>query len=81
MTGQDEPQTVLRYRGMNVIGTREHIRIELTQAPERVVVTRLRLAGFRADNRNRTTWNRAHSPDAIFQAQRIGATFFTESGQ
>lgn len=70
-----EPRVVINYSGMQVLDAREHVQIRLTASPAKGLRTQLRAAGFKPMPGG-TTWQRPHTPDAIFKAQGIGRTFF-----
>lgn len=73
----DKPRVVVDYGGMQILDARENIRVVLKGKPPRGVRWCLKDAGFRPSERE-TVWNRPASPDAIFQAQNIGNTFFAQ---
>lgn len=74
----DEPRVVIDYSGMQVLDCREHIQIRLTDPPPKGLRWSLKDAGFRPMPES-NTWQRPHTPDAIFKAQTIGRAFFNSN--
>lgn len=71
----DKPRLVVEYIGMQIFDARDNIRVVLKGQPPRGMRWCLKDAGFKP-SQGSTIWTRANCPDAIFQAQNIGTTFF-----
>lgn len=71
----DKPRMVIDYGGLQIWDARHDIRVVLKGEPPRGVKGCLRVEGFRQVRDG--VWTRPNTPDAIFTAQHIGATFFT----
>lgn len=75
----DKPRLISAYSGMNILDARDHIRIVLTREPPKGVRYELKRAGFNPMPGDSATFFRTTNPQAIFDAQMIGATFFKET--
>lgn len=74
----DKPKVVIEYRGLQIRDARDHIQLHFTSMPPpRGVKWCMKDAGFKSSNGGRT-WIKPNTPDAIFTAQSIGNTFFTQ---
>ena len=75
MTGTPT-RLVVDYGGMQLHQASRDLQVKLLGEPPKGVRWALKDAGFKPVPEAAGTYARATTPDAIFQAQMIGATFF-----
>lgn len=74
----DKPRVVVEYAGVQLRDSRESIQLHFTIMPiPRGMRWCMKDCGFKPSNGGKT-WIKPHSPSAIFDAQNLASTFFTQ---